>query len=219
MPLTNFPQGLTSFGFPLIGSGPLLALGTVFFVNSATGSDANGYGTDPSRPFATVAYALTKATANHDDTILVAAGHTESITGAAGWTVIAGVQIIGLGRGVKRPTVTFSTSTAAQIVVSGNNTFIDNFVFDLTGIDAVVAAFSITGSGFRLANSRVIISGASNQATNAFTITGDDALFENCYLDASGAAGCASAFLSGGAIKNLQVRGCKIIGEIGRAHV
>lgn len=214
MPLTNFPQGLTSFGFPLIGSSPVLGLGFVYFVNSATGSNASGYGTDPGRPFASIAYALTKCTADHDDTIFVASGHAEAISGAAGWTTVSGVRIIGLARGAKRPTVTFGTSTAAQIVCSGNNVQMENLVFDLTGIDAVVVAFAVTGTDLTVRNCRIVISGATNQATRVFTLSGASrATFDSCDFFGTSDAGPASAIEAVAATVGLQVLNCNIRGN------
>ena len=50
MAYTNYPNGLTSFGIPLVGSGMIpTSPGKILFVNYTTGSDANR-GTDMSKP-------------------------------------------------------------------------------------------------------------------------------------------------------------------------
>lgn len=214
MPLTNFPQGLSSFGFPLIGSGPIQSLGNVWFVDSAIGGNAPGYGTDKLRPFATIAYALTKCTANNDDVIFVSDGHTESIAAAAGWTTISGVRIIGLGRGAKRPTITF-TATASQVVASGNNTTLENLVFDLTGIDAVVKAFAVTGTDLTVSNCRFVLSTASAQAVIGFGLDTGCArpAFLNCEVAGTTDAGPTGFIIASVAVDGLKVIGGKMAGN------
>lgn len=67
MALTNFPNGLTSFGVPLVGGiGGIPLTGTWFFVNPATGSDAND-GLSPESPLATLYRAHFKMTAGKND--------------------------------------------------------------------------------------------------------------------------------------------------------
>lgn len=68
----------------------------------------------------------------------------------------AGVSYKGLGNGRKRPVITFSTSTAAQMIVSGAQIAFDNMIFDFTGIDAIVAAISITGADVSFTNCEFI---------------------------------------------------------------
>ncbi len=135
------------------------------------------------RFFSTIALALAQCTADQGDTIYVLPGHTESITGAAGITFNkAGVNIVGLGSGTKRPTITFSTSTAAQIIISAANTTIKNVLFDLTGVSAVVAAFSVTAVNVKFDTCDFIISKGTNAPVlgilTAATATGFTV--ENC---------------------------------------
>lgn len=76
MPLTNFPNGITSFGIPVIGAGvPALprAVGNVYFVDQAVGND--GYsGLSPDVPLATLSRAHTLMTADQDDVAVVFGG-------------------------------------------------------------------------------------------------------------------------------------------------
>ena len=163
MATTNFPNGVSSFGVPVIGSGQIPATtGNYYFVSSTTGSNGN-LGTQATAPKATIASAVTAARASKGDVIVVLPGHVEDITGAAAITLSkAGLYIVGLGTGRARPTLTWKTSTAAQIVISGAQTTLDNFVFDLTGISAVVAAFSVTAVDVSFLNSDFIISTGTN---------------------------------------------------------
>ena len=66
MSLTRFPRGVSSFGIPVIGAGPIVTTGTVFFVDDSGSNDNSGL--DPEQPFATLAYAESRCTASVGDT-------------------------------------------------------------------------------------------------------------------------------------------------------
>lgn len=151
MPITNYPQGVSSFGLPLMGGGDLsvVTTGNVFFVNSATGrnsaKDGSGQGTTPTQPFATINYAISQCTASNGDVIYVMPGHAETI--AAGATLacnIAGVRVIGLGYRNTRPSITFN-GTDSVIAISAASFGLKNLRL-LAGIDEVVKAISVTAA-------------------------------------------------------------------------
>jgi hypothetical protein len=121
--------------------GPLInftrPLGNVWWVDSNIGSDSNSYGSSrgnyPHRPFATVAHAISAATANNGDLIMVAPNHTETLATAGAWTVPAGVQIIGYqAKDGDRPQIKFSAA-AASILMSGANSSLSGLVLSATG--------------------------------------------------------------------------------------
>ncbi len=125
MPNTNFPtgfnQGVTVRGMPLLSAYP----GQVFWVSSTGG----GEGTFDS-PFTTLARALTFCVADRGDVIMVKAGHAETVSSATALLFnVAGVAIIGLGLGTKRPTFTFDTANTAKIPVSVDNVMVQNCRF------------------------------------------------------------------------------------------
>ncbi len=133
MVYTNFPNGVTSFGVPLVGSGNIpVTNGDYFFVcnrSGANGSDGNP-GTDVDMPLATLAGALAKCTASNGDVIVILPGHAESIASATALLFnVAGVTIIGLGVGSSRPTFTFTTANTAKIPVSAANMKISGCIF------------------------------------------------------------------------------------------
>ncbi len=104
--------------------------------------------------------------ADRNDVILLAPGHTETIVAAAGISLdIAGVTVLGLGTGSLRPTFNFTTSTAADINIDAANVTIENCIFNLTGVDALVAPIDVNATDFTLRNCLVVTASASAQAT------------------------------------------------------
>lgn len=159
--------------------------GNVYFVSSVTGSATGGYTEDA--PAATLAQALALCTASNHDIIYVGPGHAEAISAAAAITISqVGVTIIGLGNGTDRGTFTWGTSTAAQIIVSGANNTFRNLRFDFTGIDAVVAAISVTAA---------------------------DVTFEDCeFITNSATAGVVLGILTAATATRFKVLNCRFFG-------
>jgi len=148
MGLTNFSNGVASFGIPVVPGAARVYTGNTFFVcnrSGANGSNGNS-GANPSQPLATVTQALALATANNDDVIYVMAGHAETLGAAAAIACAkAGVSIVGCGAGRNRPTFTWATTADATWTISAANVTLRNLVFVGTGIDAVTTMFAITG--------------------------------------------------------------------------
>lgn len=135
--------------------------GNVRFVDSVAGASTGGY--SPDSAAATLIQGQAACTASNQDVVFVAPGHTESVIAAAGMTFNkAGITYVGLGHGRLRPTITFSTDTAAQLIVSAANVTFRNFVFDLTGVSAIVAAISVTGADVAFEDCEFVISTGTN---------------------------------------------------------
>lgn len=127
-------------------------LGKVFFVGDSGTVDLSRvmqlFGVDPDgevRYFDDLEAALASGdvVANRGDVILLAPGHTETVTAAGGITLdIAGVSVIGLGRGSLRPTINFTTAVGASVLVSAANVSIENILFT-GGIDALTKPIHI----------------------------------------------------------------------------
>lgn len=144
MPISNYPngfaQGVNIKGLPILNT----YSGKVFWVDDS-GSDGNKGTFD--QPFATIDYAVGKCTAARGDVIMVKAGHAESCTTDGGIAVdVNNVNIIGLGEGDARPTITISTAVAAAMIVSADGCVIENLKFSIS-IDAATDPIQITGSG------------------------------------------------------------------------
>lgn len=142
----RFLETVTIGGVPILQTHP----GTVFWVNSssvlpsgaARGGSNGNKGTYLS-PFATVDYAISQCTASRGDIIVTMPGHTETISSASGLNLdVAGVAVVGLGRGSLRPTFNL-TVTVASFIMSAANTSITNCLFT-GGIDAVGSPITAT---------------------------------------------------------------------------
>ena len=80
MPLTNFPNGVSSFGIPVMGAGGIPATkGNVYFVDYGNGSDGNT-GKSPTRAFQTLSKANDAVTTNNDDVICLIGNSAHVLT-------------------------------------------------------------------------------------------------------------------------------------------
>jgi len=227
----GFAGGVTIRGVPLLQTHP----GEVFWVNNssvlAKGGVGGSDGNDGSynRPFSTITYALTKCTANRGDIIAVMPGYDEDVTGAGGeaWNV-AGVAIVGLGSGDKKPTLTFGNGTVADsVVVTGNNMSVSNFRFvselaDLTNCVSVTTGTHFTLDGCEFMAS-LAATGMNISLLTAATATGLEV--HNCKFNMeSSIAGVAVTDIPTEAIRlvgcdNAVIKGCTIVGNFSTAAI
>jgi len=84
MGLTNFPNGITSFGIPIV-SGGFGAFGDVYFVDPRNGND-NNLGTSPDASFKTLSKAYATATSNNNDVIYIDGDSTVTETAMITWS-------------------------------------------------------------------------------------------------------------------------------------
>lgn len=182
MPLTNYPNGVSSFGMPVL-PGPRPTTGNVFFVHSGTGVDGRD-GTDPAAPLATIDAAVNKCTADKGDIIYVMPGHSEALAAAADIALdVAGISVIGLGTGDLKATVTFGTATTADIDVDADN---------------------VTIAGMRFVS-------AINSLANMIDVNAEYCLIEDCDFVTSSTYECLD-FIDLATTKDfLTVRGCSFI--------
>ena len=81
MSITNFPNGLSSFGVPLFGLGGMIPIpGNVYYLDNDRGLDSNN-GLDPTRPKQTLSNVQSVMTANQND-VAILIGHSSAGTGA-----------------------------------------------------------------------------------------------------------------------------------------
>lgn len=113
-------------GFFAVVDRELVPSGTVFWVNSATGTNGAGYGRNPDAPLATLDYAIGLCTASAGDIIYLMPGHAENLATATAVNCdVAGVRIIGLGEGALIPTLS-TTAAAGSVTIAAANVLIKN---------------------------------------------------------------------------------------------
>lgn len=167
--------------------------GKIFFV---AGSGTPGYADlqnefpadrdGVTRVFTTLDAAVGACTANRGDMIYVMPGHTETISNATTLLLdIAGVTIVGLGNGLKRPTFTLDTATTATVAVSAANVTVKNIIFTANFAD-IVSVFTLTTAKDFVLDGCFIKATATNMNflsvvdTNATTADADGLTIQNC---------------------------------------
>jgi hypothetical protein len=156
MSLTNFPNGITSFGVPVLGGvGGLPFTGTWWFVDPVNGLDGN-QGTSPSQALQSLYRAHQKATAGNNDVVILIGNGASSgtarlslaaaqavdstaTTGTLNWTKNA-THLVGMcapARTAQRARIAPPTGTYTQATFGSGN-----FVV-VTGSGCVFANFSL----------------------------------------------------------------------------
>lgn len=193
MGVTNLPNGLSVYGVPVMGGVSLpTTTGKFIFVDSVTGSNDNE-GLSATAPMATIDAAVGKCTANKGDVIIVMPGHSENISAATSLVVdVAGVSIIGLGRGRMRPQLHF-TNTAGSIEMDAANTRLSNVVL-LASVSAVVVGINVDADGVMLDNLEFgYVDTGDDFVTMVDVDAFDFAEIVNCRFLAESIAGAAEA--------------------------
>jgi len=242
MSITAFPNGISSFGVPVLGAGGGIpsTTGTYYFVSSTTGSDSNS-GLSDSTPVATLAQAITLSTASVGDVIIVMPAHAETVSTTI--TPKAGTTIVGLGFGRLRPVFTASTGAIDTFTISANNVTLQNFVI-VGAASGVTALIEISGTypsfidmeiqGAAAPTTLVTVSGGG---TGAFwkncrfraaagtavgiaieaTAIAADWLMVNNYVHGSGVRDIDTAFIqmSKASLTGLLINGLYVIGIVG----
>jgi hypothetical protein len=211
MAITAFPNGASSFGIPLIGSGAIPATtGTYYFVDSVTGANTND-GLSPATPFATLVYALTQTVASKGDVVILMPTHAETIATAGGVTMSKiGVSVIGLGQGAFRPTFSFS-AVGSTWAISAASCTVSNIRVTST-VDEMVKMFHITAASVTI--DRVDHFETASCQTIQFILTtaaADYLTVRNCYHYQVTAAAATQVWIQlvgidGGIIENNTFR-------------
>lgn len=219
MGLTNFPNGISSFGMPVVGVGEeTMTTGNVFFVDAGSGlsSDDASAGKGPETPFATIDFAISQCTANNGDIIFVMPGHAETIAATDITMDVAGVWVRGLGWGADRPTLTYS-ATGSTIAMSAANCRISNLRL-VPGIAAVVAAVTMTGDDLVVESCETLPAAVFEFtyfcSVGVTTAGSDRSIIRNNVFKSLAAAGTTSGLLLTGS-DDLQIIGNVINGHFG----
>lgn len=221
MPLSNFPKGfsngVTLQGFPIamLLATSQASLGNtaktgVYWVDSVNGLDGND-GTYQ-KPLATIGRAWDLVSAG--DVIVLKPGHAESIANATAastlWDV-AGVSVVGLGVGTRRPTFTFTTATTATITVSAANISVQNVLF-VANFAAVATYFTLsTAKSFQVLDSEFrdtssILNALTVVTTNATANAADGLTLVGNKIIALGTTAATTAVVLGAAIDRFTAK-------------
>ena len=150
MSISNYPNGfqngVTLRGVPIEVPNP----GKVFWVNNSTVLAPGGVGGSNGnkgtylQPFSTIDYAIGRCTENRGDVIYVMPGHVETIGAASAVDLdVAGVSIIGLGRGSKQARFDFTVATGT-VIVDADDCSIVNMNFHANVPDVAIGLSVLT---------------------------------------------------------------------------
>lgn len=224
MALTNYTNGVSSFGMPVLPAySGFLTTGSVFFVHSGTGEDSPGQGTDPDNPFASIDYAVGRCTAANGDLIVVMEGHAETVSAAGGLDLdVAGITVLGLGNGANRPTITLGTADTADIDVDAANITVANVIIDATAFDSITTAFDVNAANFTLRDCLCVVGDSGGQA-DAFITTGATTASNgmriiNCIFTST-TTGPVSAIDIVGTPDGVEILGCQFWGTYSGAPI
>lgn len=128
-----------------------VTLGDIFYVDENAPGAGTGAskGQDPDNAWSTGASAWDSAALASGDVVLIAAGHTETLSGAAAMDCdTAGVYFKGLGWARIRPNFTIGGSDdATDIDIDAANIVFENLIFT-AGAAETVAAIDVNADGF-----------------------------------------------------------------------
>ncbi len=188
--------------------------GSVFFVDSSTGSASGGYTADA--PAATIAQALALCTNGAGDVIFVAPGHNEGFGDAQLTVNKSNVRIIGLGVGTARPRIDYDHANAS-IDITANNVTIENITL-LPSVTAVLIAIDInaavTDTTLKAIES---LSGEDGAGVDEFALTVDikagcdRTTIDDCrFAQHASAAGVLSCVKLTGASDLVRIKNCEM---------
>jgi len=204
MGITHFPNGVSSFGVPVLGGSSGLipqTTGDYFFVDDS-GSNAND-GKDPDHPFADLDYAIGETTSDHGDVIILMPGHAESATAIAADK--AGLTIVGLGHGEAMPTITGTTGNADLIDVTVDSVVFRNIKL-VGGASGTTALIDATGDADFLTVDRCWLQLGAAAPVDAITLASgaDDVTVVYCTFYGNTSA-LDNFILAEGAVQRLTV--------------
>jgi len=190
MSLTHFPNGITSFGIPVLGGGGIPAVtGDVYFVDYRNGDDSLYDGKKKTQAFKTLGAAYAACTSNNNDLILIDGDSTVVETAIIDWSKNR-IHVVGLngvaghyGQGAK---VSMGVTTAATDIAVIKNTGVRNTFSNIKFIssntkDESLYAFAEGGEFTRFYNCEFYKSTDLDETAAAELLhNGDSAMFYNC---------------------------------------
>jgi hypothetical protein len=199
MGVVDYPNGISSFGIPLMGTLPIASTqGKVLHVKPYSGSDGNK-GNNPKKALKTLSKALSLATADKNDIVLM---YTEGNSAAAtsDYQAVAldwnkdGVHLLGVGAnpmiGQRARIAQLSTVKSIEdlFTVSANNCIIANIgVYQGVATSVATAPRAVVVSGQRNKIVNCQLSGMGDTSMDlttarSLTVSGSENEFFGCYI-------------------------------------
>lgn len=193
---------------------------SVYYVDSVNGS-ASYAGTKADEALPDIQSAIDAA--DVDATIIVLPNHAETISGAAAIALdTAGQNIIGIGNGLRRPTITLDNSLAS-ISVSAAGCLIQNIDFLAAASGGVVVGIGITASGDGTVLKDLLMRDTSSSAEwlNPITVaTGaTNVLIDGLVYRGVAGGSTINCIKAVGAADYLQVKNFSIMGDFSGAAI
>jgi hypothetical protein len=217
MGTTNFDVvQANAFIGPVMSSGIPFNGGNVLFVDS--NAQNPGAGTFD-QPYSTLVRALAASVAG--DTIIVKAGHAETVTGVGGLTFSkAGVTVVGQGTYNRRPRFLMDGAATVTALVSGANVTLQNLVFAAGHAD-VATCFDITAKGATFINIETVNNVVDENFVTPYKATGGDNTADglkilNCRNLSADAAAAEFVEITGN-LADLVIQGCRHLVVAGTA--
>lgn len=189
----NIPELAPSAKVFLVGDSDDTTYGIVNLANEFP-PDADGV----VRVYSTIQAAVNAASANRGDVVLPAPNHVEAFTRVDTWAT-AGVQIIGMGQGDRRPALRYDDS-GASVNIAADGMRVSNLMF-LASVDSIGRAVDIdTGIyGVRFDNNIFTFDAATDNFGPMLRVAGKECIIEDNRFIANDTDGASSAisFLGG----------------------
>lgn len=188
----------------------------VFYVDSthALANDLSD-GTNPLGPLATLAGAIAKCTADQGDIIILAPRHRETWATLAACAAlsVAGVTIVGEGKGLDRPRFTMSLA-ACTLAISAASCKMQNVVF-VPGVNHVTIGLTVTATDLELEDVEFEDGGAFHFLSGITTVgvNAADGLKLKNVVYTSDTAGAAQAVNVNAVEDRVKFEGCRIRGN------
>lgn len=163
MSLTNFPNGLSSFGIPLPGGSIPMMFGTTFFVDYTNGRDAapRGWGVSMAKAYKTLSAAYAACNGGKNERILINGVDHVQESAMITWAKNK-IHVFGLGPfGVIDPRPEIQLSAVANTE--------DN-----------AATMKVTGYGNSFTNITIFNSGTHGNSVTALWDAGENNVYTNC---------------------------------------
>ncbi len=189
-------------------SNDIITTGVVHWVDSVNGNDSNA-GTEK-LPLATIAQAITNATANNGDIVVVKAG--SAFSAAAAITLSkAGIKVFGLGSATTKPTITVSGSGVDAIDITAADVEFHNFKFPV-GITNTNASRINLGAARPVVKDCTFLCGIKDLHSITITASALGALIDNCTFTVSADGPDEAIIVESASALGLRIENCSFDG-------